>query len=423
MTISGLIVEYNPFHNGHQYHLNISKKVTKSEYIIAIMSGQFVQRGEPALFNKWYRTEMALKAGVDIVIELPTVYSCQSAELFSYGSIQLLEKIGIIDQLVFGTEWNNIEDLKIISQILAFEPNEYKDYLKKELKKGISFPSARSKALEIYAKNNHINKVNISSIIQSPNNILGIEYLKWIFRFQSKIIPKTIKRIGSHYYDQNLNTPFSSATAIRNHILNDRIALKKLENFLPFSSLDIIQKAFKNEFIPAQLKDMSHSILSILFRKNINDLKAFLDIEEGLDSRMIHCLTTNSIEEYIDLVKTKRYTRTRIQRILCHILLNLRKEDMQFFKENDGIQYVRILGFSNKGREILPLLKRKCNLPIITNLSKSYNALNSIQRKMIDFDILATNLYNIHFLKTTNYKKNMDFYFSPIIVDREENFK
>lgn len=422
MSISGLIVEYNPFHNGHQYHLDMSKKYTKSEYTIAVMSGQFLQRGEPALFNKWYRTEMALKAGADMVIELPTVYSCQSADLFSYGAVQLLENLGIIDYLVFGTEWNNIEDLKMISQVLAFEPNKYKELLKKELKKGISFPSARSKALEKYITITHIGKINVASIIQHPNNILGIEYIKWLFKFQSKIIPKTITRIGSNYHDKNLHNPFASATAIRNQLLNGKTSLKDLKkdlkDFIPSSSLDIIQKALENQFIPAQLKDMSKSILSIVFRKNADDLKHFLDVKEGLDSRMIHWLTTNSLEEYINLVKTKRYTRTRIQRILCHILLDLTKKDIQLFRENNGVQYIRILGFSSKGREILPLLKKKCQIPIITNLSKSYRTLNPIQRKMIDFDILATNLYNIHFLKSTNYKKNMDFYYSPIMIDK-----
>lgn len=422
MNISGFIVEYNPFHNGHLYHFNQSKKTTKSDYTVAIMSGHFLQRGEPALFNKWYRTKMALTAGVDIVIELPVVYSCQSAELFSYGAIQLLEKLGIIDYLVFGSECSDLKDLKGIAKIFAFEPKDYQDFLKEELKKGNSFPVARTRALEKYISIDNYLKININAILQQPNNILGIEYIKWLFRLKSKIIPKIIPRIGSNYHDKKIDNPFASATAIRNQILNYKTPVYNLKEVLPNFSLTFMQEAMNNQSIPAEFSQMSKTILSILFRKSAKELKDFLDINEGLNDRMINCLTTNSLEKYIELVKTKRYTRTRIQRILCHILLDLRKQDLNLFKENDGVQYVRILGFSKKGRELLPLLKRNCTIPIITNLSKSYKKLNPIQKKMVDFDVLATNLYNIHFEKSTPYQKGLDFYYPPIMENKKGSF-
>jgi predicted nucleotidyltransferase len=420
MNITGIIVEYNPLHNGHNYHLSKSREITKNEYTIAIMSGHFLQRGEPALFNKWFRTKMALRAGIDIVIELPTIYSCQSAELFSYGAVQLLEKLGIINSLVFGSETNNIEDLKIISNILANEPDLYQKLLKSELNKGVSFPSARTKALEKFCfnYNNNHSHTDIKSILQYPNNILGIEYLKWLKRFKSKIIPETILRVGSGYHDKELNTDFSSATAIRNQIFSIDNNYNKLIGLMPSSSFSIIKEAIDTNFLPARFDDMSKSILSILLRYNTKDLKKFLDINEGLESRIFNQLNTNSIEELIGLVKTKRYTYTRIQRILCHVLLNITSEDINLFKENGGVQYIRVLGFSEKGKNILPKLKKHSSLPIITNLSKSYKSLNPIQRKMMDFDILATNIYHIHFTKMLTYNKNMDFTCSPIIIEK-----
>lgn len=423
MSISSFIVEYNPFHNGHLYHLKQSKKITNCDYTVAIMSGHFLQRGEPALFNKWYRTKMALKAGVDIVIELPVVYSCQSAEIFSYGAVELLEKMGIIDHLVFGSEWSNLEQLKGVAKILAFEPKSYQDFLRKELKRGHSFPIARMHALEKYIATEGSLMMNIKTILQQPNSILGIEYIKWLFRLKSKIIPKIVPRMGSNYHDKEIHNSFASATAIRNQILNYNTTLSRLKGFLPNTSLNFMQEAIDNQFIPANLSKISNSILSTLFRKSSKELNDFFDTNEGLSDRMINCLTTNSLEEYINSVKTKRYTRTRIQRILCHVLLNLKKDDLDFFKKNGGVQYVRILGFSKRGREILPSLKRKCTIPIITNLSKSYKKLTLAQKKMIDFDILATNLYNIHFSKSILHSKNLDFYYHPIMENKEGEFQ
>ena len=419
MNISGLIVEYNPFHNGHYYHLCKSKQVTKSEYTIAIMSGHFLQRGEPAIFNKWIRTKMALKAGIDIVIELPTIYSCQSAEFFSYGAIQLLEKLGLIDYLVFGCETNKIENLEAIAKILAYEPTWYQKLLKNELAKGVSFPAARSIALEKYNSLNNFIKSHsdIKSILQQPNNILGIEYIKWLYRFKSKIVPKTILRTGSAYHETEIDTNFCSATAIRNQIFSKNNDLNHLKNFMPSSSFSMIQEALNENLIPAQLEILSKSILSILLRSNPIDLMKTLDVSEGLENRIYNHLNTNSIHELISLVKTKRYTYTRIQRILCHLFLNIKAEDLNLFKNHGGVQYARVLGFSEKGKNILPKLKKHSTLPIITNLSKSYKSLNPIQRKMMDFDILATNLYHVHFTKLSTYNRNMDFTYSPIIID------
>lgn len=416
MSVSGIIVEYNPFHKGHDYHLKKTKEITKSQYTIAIMSGNFLQRGEPALFNKWIRTKMALKSGVDVVIELPVVYSCQSAEFFSYGSIQLLEKLGVINNIVFGCEEYDLKKLKCISDILAEEPIMYKTFLKNQLKKGMSFPSARSIALEKYflniGKNNFDGEVK--SVLQCPNNILGIEYLKWLKRFNSNIVPRNITRKGAGYHSKETHEHYSSATGIRNQIFSNNKDLSKLKGLIPDYSFSIIIDALRENYIPAQLEDLSKSIFSILLRYNDIDLKKYIDVNEGLEKRLFNNLNSNSIEEFINLVKTKRYTYTRIQRILAHVLLDIKTDDLIMFREKGGVQYIRILGFSENGRNVLSEIKAKSELPIITNLSKSYKKLNPIQKKMMDYDIRATNIHNMHFSKT--YKNNMDFSISPIIV-------
>ncbi|MCR1898151.1 nucleotidyltransferase [Irregularibacter muris] len=415
MGITGLIVEYNPFHNGHQYHLSHSREVTKNEYTIAIMSGHFLQRGEPALFNKWIRTKMALYAGVDIVIELPVVFSCQSAELFAFGSVQCLEKLNVVTHLVFGSEYENFHSIESIAKILAHEPELFKTLLKNQLKTGVSFPQARMTALEKYISHSGHQDKNISSILSQPNNILAVEYTKWLHRFKSSIQPRSIKRIGSGYHDSNINTDISSATAIRNLLITKEYPFEILENLVPPCTFSLIQEALNTHFL-GQLNTLSPSILSLITKSNALDLKNFMDVTEGLNNRFKKLLKTNSIDQYIDLIKTKRYTQTRIQRILCQMLLGITDEDFKLFMKNDGVQYIRVLGFNKKGMEVLPQIKRNCSLPIITNLAKSYRSLNPIQKKMMDYDILATNLYNLHFTKDQYFQQNMDFYCSPIIV-------
>ncbi len=413
MSISGAIVEYNPFHYGHLYHLSQVKKI--SDYNIAIMSGHFLQRGEPALFNKWIRTRMALEAGVDIVLELPTIYSCQSAELFAFGAVNLLDQLNIVDYLIFGSETNNIDDLYNISKVLAFEPQTYKDILKIQLKEGHSFPKARSNALKHFFSRHDSASLASLHVLKNPNDILGIEYIKWLLRLKSPIQPITIQRIGSGYHSKNLSHGFASATAIRDKILHSSSFPDELKTYLPSSSSFIIRNSLKY-FCPGQLEALSKSIFTLLLRMDRSDLKNYLDINEGLQDRFYRLIHTNSIEKYIASIKTKRYTYTRIQRILCHILLDLKKDELQNYNDNGGAQYIRILGFSKRGREILPLLKKRSNLPIITNLSKSYSDLDNMQRRAIDYDILATNIYHAHFAKTSSFKNNMDYLTPPIIL-------
>ncbi len=216
MKVAGLIVEYNPFHNGHLYHLEQSKKLTGADCIVCIMSGNFIQRGEPALVNKWARAKMALLSGADLVIELPLVYAMSSAEFFAYGAVSILNSLNIVDYLCFGSESGSIDELDNIADILVWEPQAYKELLKNHINKGISFPSARQKALADYL---NIGSASLN-ILSESNNILAVEYLKALKRTESQITPVTIKRINNTYNTCDLTGNISSATAIRRNFFN-----------------------------------------------------------------------------------------------------------------------------------------------------------------------------------------------------------
>ena len=214
--VLGIISEYNPFHNGHLYHLIKSKKITNAEYTIAVIGGNFTQRGNASLIDKWSKTEMALLNGIDLVIELPLLYSISSAENFAEGAIKILDSLQIVDAISFGTETSDINTLNKFADILYNEPKEYKALLSHELSKGMSYPKARENALMLYL--NDIRR--FAPILSSPNNILGIEYLKAIKKYKSNIIPISIQRIKTGYNDINFSGNIASATAIRNLVLN-----------------------------------------------------------------------------------------------------------------------------------------------------------------------------------------------------------
>ena len=247
MKTIGIVAEYNPFHNGHLYQLQASRQQAGAECAVVVMSGNYTQRGEPAIVDKWARAEMALHSGADLVIELPVAYAMGSAEYFAYGAVKLLDSLGAIDMICFGSEAGSIDNLSAAARILADEPENYRSYLKEFLSEGISFPAARQKAISLYAKSIY-GKDHLSSLLKSPNNILGIEYLKALLRLKSNIIPMTIERIGSNYNSAELSGNMSSATSIRK-ILNDNgwdNARELLANTIPKCSADIMDRQFED---------------------------------------------------------------------------------------------------------------------------------------------------------------------------------
>ena len=415
MSVVGIIAEYNPFHFGHKYHLELSKKITNSEYSVAIMSGSFVQRGEPSLIDKWTKAKIAVENGIDLVIELPFIFSVQSAELFAYGSIALLNSLKIVDYVSFGSEIGELEYLYPIADVLVKEPAHYKELLKKYLQNGNSYPVARSYALEDYFDkyDNRLNSQNINEIISAPNNILAIEYLKALKRLNSNIKPITIKRIGSHYNDPKLNNKIASATAIRNSLLESK-NISIVQDYIPKVTYDYLVD-YLNNFSSFNSLDNYNQIIHYLLRvQDKKYLASIMDVEAGLDNRIVEkSYEYNDIEGFINSVVTKRYPRTRIQRILIHLMINLSKDTFKELSSHHPA-YIRILGSNDKGFYLIKRIKQKTDIPIITKYSDHHSLKNPHINRIINFDKRATDLFFIG-LNTKQPLTNMDYYISPYI--------
>ena len=388
--VLGIISEYNPFHNGHLYHLMASKQLSNCNYTVAIITGNFSQRGSTSLIDKWTKAEMAIANGIDLVIELPVIYSISSAENFAEGAIKILDSLGIINSISFGAEVSNINILENFANVLYEEPKEYKNILAHELNKGISFPKARENALMMYL--NDIRK--FANVLSSPNNILGIEYLKALKKLKSNIIPISIQRINNSYNDVNFSGNIASATAIRNLVCNND--LRYLNSVLPVSSYSILQECIKSGHVVKDLYCFDKEIIYTLRRMSVEQIGALPDVTEGLEFTIKRAACScNSVNELIQLINTKRYTQTRIQRILLYALLGITKKDMLLSKKTEP--YIRVLGFNNNGKGLISEISRNNpKLPIITSVKKFLDtSTNKNQKLLLEKDIWATDVYTI----------------------------
>jgi len=408
-NVVAIIGEYNPFHNGHAYHIQKTKELTDADYVIAIISGSFVQRGNVSLIDKWSKADMALCNGVDLVIELPTVYSISSAENFAYGAIKILNSLKIVDTLSFGSEFCDLEVLEKITDVLTNEPPEFKTLLEHELSKGLSFPKARENALLMYL--NDIRKY--ANILSSPNNILAIEYLKALKKTKSKMNPLAIKRVNVGYNDLETKNNFASATAIRKKIIDNTPA--GISKLMPSSSYKILYNSIKKGHYVKDITTFEKEILYSLRRMYTDEIAELPDVVEGLENSIQDAADScNTLSEFMNIVKTKRYTSTRIQRILLYALLGITKEDMKSsYKINP---YVRVLGMNNKGKELLSIISRSNpKLNVITSVKKFIDSNpNKELQKMLDIDINATNIYTLGYEKDSwanlDYTHNMIIY-------------
>ena len=302
--VLGIIAEYNPFHNGHLYHLQNSIKTSGANYTVAVISGNFTQRGSTSLIDKWSKAQMALKNGIDLVIELPLLYSISSAENFAEGAIKILNSLNIVDYISFGTETNDIAILNNIANVLYKEPKDYKNLLSHELSKGISYPKARENALLMYLGD--IRKYG--NILSSPNNILGIEYLKALKKFLSNIMPITMKRIEVGYNELSYKNNIASATAIRDIVKNN--ALDLLQNLVPQSTYNILMENIKVGHIVPDLSTFEKQIIYNLRKMSIQEIANLADVSEGLEHAIKNTANScNSIVEFLNTIKSKRYTR------------------------------------------------------------------------------------------------------------------
>lgn len=399
MNITGIITEYNPFHNGHKFHLEESKKQTKSDGTICIMSGNFVQRGGPAIIDKWKRTEMALSNGVDLIIELPTFYAVSSAEFFAKGAVSILNSLNIVNNLFFGSEIGDAKALSEIAKTLISEDERFQNILKENLSLGLTFAKAREKSLIEY-----LNSSEINNIITSSNNILGIEYIKAILKLNSSINPVALKREGSNYNDKSLSQTFSSATSIR-EVLKNTSNIEDLKNIIPLESYEVFSKLQEQDYRFTFEEEM-FKYIKYKIQTNCVNFNNLYEVTEGLDNKIIKEISSsNSLHEFILKIKSKRYTYSKISRILTHIYLGLDNDD---FKDiaNENNLYVRVLGFNKTGREILSLIKANSSIPLITKVPRFTN------NPLLKFDLQATACYSLLNDKVNPFN---DYLQSPII--------
>ncbi len=408
--VLGIIAEYNPFHNGHMYHLQKAKEQSGAQYCICVMSGNFVQRGNTSIVNKWKKAEMALLNGVDLVIELPTIYSVASAEGFSLGAIKLLNNLKIVDAISFGTETSDFAALNNISSIVNEEPMKYKSILNSELKKGLSFPKARENALMLYLNDNK----RYDNILNTPNNILAIEYLKALKKIKSTIQPIPVKREKVYYNDKVIVDEFASATAIRKLLKNEEFS--EIRKVVPKSTYQILKKETELGNVVLDLSRYEKEIIYNLRRMTVSEIAELPDVNEGLEHSLKNAANySNDITNLINIVKTKRYTVTRIQRILICALLGITKRDVGMAKKAEP--YIRVLGFNEKGKELISRInKQNPKATVITSVKKfqdknNNNKNSKIYKRLLDIDIFSTNVYTMacksESLANLDYTKNM----------------
>ena len=386
MKTLGMIVEYNPFHNGHKYLIDTAKERTGADCVIAVMSGDFLQRGGPAFMSKYDRTHMALLNGVDLVFQLPVVFSTASSEYFAAAGVSILDKLNV-DYMAFGCENDDYDALYSLANTLVHEPIEYCNELKKQLRLGYSYPHARNIALDKYTGNNNLS-------LLSPNNILGIEYLKALIRRNSSIEPILVKRIGEGYHSKNIDSLFCSASAIREAIYN---MTSVTELNLPKNIEDIIYRKFTHS-MPIETDDLSvifnYKLLDLIAH-NPDKISTYQDMNPAIAAKIINEYSTFTyLSTFINTLKTKNFTHTRISRALLHMLLEITSEDFDEYCKNDYCNYARILGFTSKGQEFLSQNKKLESIKFITKPANAKSTLTGLDLKMFNTDVFANSIFN-----------------------------
>ena len=390
----GIIAEYNPFHNGHLYQIQKAKELTGADTVIAVMSGNFTQRGETSLINKFEKTKIALQNEVDMVIELPTIYSISSAENFALGGIKILNEIGDIDYLVFGIEEENLEKLQAIADVLVNEDDEFKRNIKEELDKGNSYPKAREIVLKKV-----LSSENVENIMQKPNNILAIEYLKALKITNSKIKPFAIKRKNTMHNDENINENYASGTYIRKLFIENNF--NEIKKVVPKYTYERLLELKNQGTYVSSINDFSDIVIYKIRTMTKEEISQIADVNEGLENSIKLASTTcKTIDEIIDKVSTKRYTKTRISRILTYILLDITKSEME--QSKNANQYIRVLGINKKCEGILKTIN---NNKLITSLKKFEE--NNRENQLLNIDKKATEIYTIKYPKSV--QANLDY--------------
>lgn len=388
MKTVGIIAEYNPFHNGHAYHIRKAKELTHADYCVVVMSGDFVQRGAPALMDKYLRAECALKNGADLVIELPVCYSISSAEHFARSSVALLDKLGVVDTVCFGSECGDIRVLTEFAKALLDESPVFKRTLDQEIRLGHTYPQARNAALEASAPHltSHIN------ILTSPNNILGIEYCKALLFWESAIVPYTVKRAGSSYHDNSLDSGFCSALAIRESLRHAGPS-EGLVRQIPAASLKVMEDAYLKSY-PVFADDFSLLEQYSLLSRESAGYTDYPDIDRELSDRICKFLPKYcDFRSFCDLLKSKNRTYARISRSLLHILLDIRRDSLLRYGQEGWIFYARMLGFRQSASPLLSAIKKNAGIPLLSKLADAEKQLAPTGLSMLEKDIYASHIY------------------------------
>lgn len=370
MKACGLVVEYNPFHHGHLYHLQEAKKITNSDITVAIMSGSFLQRGEPAIIDKYHRTRAALEAGVDLVLELPYAYAVQSSALFAKGALLSLEALNVTS-ICFGSELGEITPFNLhIKQLKAHEQT-FNEIVQNAVRSGIAYPKAISDAYKAIGLTSHH--------VTKPNNILGFHYLKTILDHDLSIEPYTIKRIANDYHTPYISGPIASATSIRNTLLQGDSA--EVEQALPHASLQMLRQYYKKTHVFHHWESYFPSLYYKVMTSQLTALSHIHLIEEGLENRIQNKIDlATSFEDFLYHLSTSRYTRARLQRSLTHILTNTTKEEISAFHEDD-IPYIRLLGMNKRGQAYIHQEKKQLDLPLLSRLNRSNASLLEMEER------------------------------------------
>ena len=381
MKTYGIIAEYNPFHNGHRYQIEEVRRRTGCDAIVAVMSGNFVQRGEAALLDKWTRAEAALQCGVDLVLEMPVVYSSSSAEHFAFGGVGILDGLGIVEGMSFGVEADRPEDLEKAAGLLAEETPVFQDHLKEALSEGLSYAAARSRALRETVGE------EIEEVIRQPNNILAVEYLKQLYRRGSRMKTLMIPR-KTGYYSMNAREQTAGAGWIR-EMVRDGMSLRELTEYYP--------EELRELYGSAEMVDPGLMFLLVQYVLRAGEKLDEIDgVTEGLENRAVRqAAQASSMEQLTEGIKSKRYSRTAVQRMMTRILLKIKKDDMKAFEEADRYA-VRVLGFSEKGAELIRAAGRtpEPKVRLITNVNRQKPE-DPLLQKMLEYDSLATDLYDL----------------------------
>lgn len=388
MRVNAVIAEYNPFHNGHKYHLDASARITSADYTIIVMSGNFVQRGAPAIIDKFTRTKAALLNGADLVIELPICYAASSAEYFATGAVALIDKLGVVDTISFGSECGNIAVLNRIAGILLNEPEEYSAYLKNNMKLGLSYPIARTNALIQFDSS----LSDWRNVLSTPNNILGIEYIKALRRRKSRVTPCTTLRAGSDYHDIRLGKNQSSAKAIREALASGQ-DMDFLSGHMPESAFGLLKDSLRG--IPMMLSDdFSESLYYKLLNEKNEGYTKYFDVSPALSDKILkYIYEYKSFSEFCNILKSKEMTYTRISRCLLHILLDLTNEKFEECKALDYTPYARVLGLKKDSSPLLSEIKKNSEIPLITKLADAKDILSDDAFQMLENELRMNDIY------------------------------